>query len=92
MADIELFVEVGELPAGVFEEESSVESERRREHIRKQETTVGEMYAEYALQITTLKGMKNLSSPIRKKPMASITAIVISRALAIMSFSSLKYA
>lgn len=42
MADIELLVQVGELPAGVLEEESSVESERRSEHIREQETTVGE--------------------------------------------------
>lgn len=38
---IELLVEVGELPAGVLEEESSVECERRGEHIREQETTVG---------------------------------------------------
>ena len=42
MADIELLVEVGELPSGVLEEESSVEGERRGEHIREQETTVGE--------------------------------------------------
>src|ERR1700747_2174516 len=44
------------------------------------------MYAEYDFQMTTLNGMKTLSSPIRVKPMASITAIVMRRALAIMRF------
>jgi len=33
------------------------------------------MYAEYVFQITTLKGMKNLSSPIRVKAMPSMTAM-----------------
>ena len=42
VADIELLVEMGQFPAGVLEEESSVESERRGEDIREQEATVGE--------------------------------------------------
>jgi hypothetical protein len=65
VADVELLVDVGQLPASVFEEELAIENERACEGVEKQSATKMPKALPYSCRRNGRYGIKDFSSPMR---------------------------